>query len=188
MGGNLVGCPVALVAVLAGEPVAGVVAALAAGSAAAFVAGGRHAGGNDQRGLSPAALLIEDRQSAAAAGVAGLLASGAGFIDLGFPPDMTGLGVLFAVILLGPVPAAAVLSGAWGQFCVARVVLFACRRTPLRLMSFLSEAHDRGVLRQAGGVYQFRHNLLQDHLAAPPATAPAGRAAPRRPRPATPLP
>jgi len=45
-------------------------------------------------------------------------------------------------------------------------------------MGFLSEAHDRGVLRQAGGVYQFRHNLLQDHLAGRPPTGSADRAAP----------
>jgi hypothetical protein len=37
---------------------------------------------------------------------------------------------------------------------------------PLRLVGALREAHDRGILRQAGGYYQFRHNLLQDHLSA----------------------
>jgi hypothetical protein len=31
-------------------------------------------------------------------------------------------------------------------------------------MDFLADAYDRGVLRQAGAVYQFRHAQLQEHL------------------------
>ncbi len=31
-----------------------------------------------------------------------------------------------------------------------------------QLISFLDDAHRRGVLRQVGAVYQFRHALLQD--------------------------
>ncbi len=38
-------------------------------------------------------------------------------------------------------------------------------KLPWRLMRFLDDAHGRGVLRQAGAVYQFRHALLRDHLA-----------------------
>lgn len=38
---------------------------------------------------------------------------------------------------------------------------------PWRLWRFLDDAHRRGVLRQAGAEYQFRHALLQDHLAIP---------------------
>ncbi|MFC5103265.1 hypothetical protein [Kibdelosporangium philippinense] len=36
---------------------------------------------------------------------------------------------------------------------------------PWRLIPFLEDAHQRGVLRQNGGVYQFRHARLRDHLA-----------------------
>jgi hypothetical protein len=36
---------------------------------------------------------------------------------------------------------------------------------PWRLMRFLDEAHRRGVLRQVGPVYQFRHAYLQEALA-----------------------
>jgi len=32
-------------------------------------------------------------------------------------------------------------------------------------MAFLADAHQRGVLRQAGAVYQFRHIELQHRLA-----------------------
>jgi hypothetical protein len=37
--------------------------------------------------------------------------------------------------------------------------------TPLRLMRFLEDAHERNVLRTVGPVYQFRHARLQDRLA-----------------------
>lgn len=56
-------------------------------------------------------------------------------------------------------------AGAWGQFLLARVWLASSGRLPWRLMAFLADAHRRGVLRQAGGVYQFRHALLRDRLA-----------------------
>jgi RecA/RadA recombinase len=36
--------------------------------------------------------------------------------------------------------------------------------TPLYLMNFLDDAHERNVLRTVGPVYQFRHARLQDHL------------------------
>ena len=39
------------------------------------------------------------------------------------------------------------------------------RRLPWKLMGFLADAHRRGVLRQAGAVYQFRHIELQHRLA-----------------------
>jgi hypothetical protein len=32
-------------------------------------------------------------------------------------------------------------------------------------MPFLEDARERGVLRTVGGVYQFRHAMLQDQLA-----------------------
>jgi hypothetical protein len=38
-------------------------------------------------------------------------------------------------------------------------------RLPWRLMTFLHDAHQRGALRQTGGVYEFRHHRLQQRLA-----------------------
>ncbi|WP_372345652.1 hypothetical protein [Streptomyces sp. KL116D] len=35
-------------------------------------------------------------------------------------------------------------------------------------MAFLADAHERGVLRQAGAVHQFRHARLQGRPAAAP--------------------
>lgn len=54
----------------------------------------------------------------------------------------------------------------WPRWFVARCWLAAGGRLPWRLTAFLSDAHRRGVLRQQGAVYQFRHFELQRRLAA----------------------
>ncbi|MDC0769256.1 XRE family transcriptional regulator [Streptomyces sp. HD] len=55
---------------------------------------------------------------------------------------------------------------AWGQWLVlARIWLPLTGRLPWALVTFLDDAYQRGVLRQAGAVYQFRHARLQHHLA-----------------------
>ncbi|HEY3611475.1 MAG TPA: TIR domain-containing protein [Pseudonocardiaceae bacterium] len=54
---------------------------------------------------------------------------------------------------------------AWGQWVVlARIWLPLTGRLPWRLVAFLDDACQRGALRRAGAVYQFRHARLQDHL------------------------
>lgn len=51
-------------------------------------------------------------------------------------------------------------------FTVTTFLLAIRRRVPRDLMAFLQDAHmNRGVLRQVGAVYQFRHLDLQRHLA-----------------------
>ncbi|MFF2898615.1 helix-turn-helix domain-containing protein [Streptomyces sp. NPDC057966] len=56
-------------------------------------------------------------------------------------------------------------STAWGQWvALARVWLPLTGRLPWALITFLDDAHHRGILRQAGAVYQFRHARLQDSL------------------------
>jgi hypothetical protein len=57
-------------------------------------------------------------------------------------------------------------ASAW--FAVTRSWLAARGRLPWRLTVFLEDARRRGVLRQMGAVYQFRHARLQDHLAESP--------------------
>ncbi|MGW1713170.1 NACHT domain-containing protein [Streptomyces sp. NPDC002156] len=60
---------------------------------------------------------------------------------------------------------------AWGRFTLIRLYLVLRWRIPWNVMAFLDDAHrHRGVLRQAGSVYQFRHVDLQRHLASPAAT------------------
>jgi hypothetical protein len=58
------------------------------------------------------------------------------------------------------------LDQAWLPFVLTRIILASQRQLPRHLMSFLADAHQRGVLRQAGAVYQFRHIELQRRLAA----------------------
>jgi NACHT domain len=53
----------------------------------------------------------------------------------------------------------------WTLFRTAHVWLAVQGRLPWRLWAFLNDAHARGALRQAGTSWQFRHALLQDHLA-----------------------
>jgi MFS family permease len=111
--------------------------------------------------------------------VAGLAAGFVGGLGFGF-----WFGLRFG-LLIGLV--AALLAGlvfglvgplgetAWGAFVVARCWLALRHRLPWRLMSFLADAHQqRGVLRQAGAVYQFRHADFQHRLATRPTASPTG--------------
>ena len=54
---------------------------------------------------------------------------------------------------------------AWPRWGAARLWLAFTGRLPWALMSFLEDAHKRGILRQAGAFYQFRHVDLQRRLA-----------------------
>jgi hypothetical protein len=58
------------------------------------------------------------------------------------------------------------LETAWPRYAATRGRLALQRRLPWRLMPFLEDARQRGVLRQAGAVYQFRHIELQRRFAA----------------------
>ncbi|MFE0873326.1 NACHT domain-containing protein [Streptomyces smyrnaeus] len=58
-----------------------------------------------------------------------------------------------------------IATSAWGRYTLARIWFAATGRLPWRLMDFLREAHAKGVLRQAGGVYRFRHIELRNRLA-----------------------
>ncbi|HET8658151.1 MAG TPA: NACHT domain-containing protein [Micromonosporaceae bacterium] len=69
---------------------------------------------------------------------------------------------------------------AWGQWLVCvRLWLPATRKLPWPIITFLTDAHQRGVLRQAGGVYCYRHARLRDQLATP--QRPASESPPLRP-------
>ncbi|WP_344518758.1 NACHT domain-containing protein [Streptomyces rectiviolaceus] len=71
---------------------------------------------------------------------------------------------------------------ATGRFLLIRLYLVFRWRLPWNVMAFLDDAHrHRGVLRQVGSVYQFRHVDLQRHLLAleePPPTLSAASAPP----------
>jgi hypothetical protein len=56
------------------------------------------------------------------------------------------------------------LGNEWILYMITRLLMAIIGVTPLRLMTFLREARIRGILRQEGPVYQFRHVRLQDYL------------------------
>ncbi|MCK2212322.1 hypothetical protein MF672_000695 [Actinomadura sp. ATCC 31491] len=150
--------------------------------------------------VTPRSLLASDRAAVLAAWVAGGVPgalTGAylgGALKDGHRPELAALPVMSlppaVLALLGAIAgcglSAAGLglmahgSSAWGQFITTRVWLAARGLAPLRLMTFLQEARERGVLRQYSGFYEFRHRLLQYHLARPvlPGTAAAPEPAP----------
>ncbi|MFJ1876865.1 NACHT domain-containing protein [Streptomyces chartreusis] len=77
--------------------------------------------------------------------------------------------VWIAVLLPGVFFTLLVLTGrAWPRFVVARIWLATSGKLPWRLMTFLADARRRELLRQSGGVYQFRHIRLQETLAGEP--------------------
>ncbi|MFG1848562.1 NACHT domain-containing protein [Micromonospora carbonacea] len=107
----------------------------------------------------PLAVLRADRRTALAKAVVrgGILGvTTAALIDAG-----TGLAVAAATA------GASVLFTAWGRFGVARAWFAVRGELPWRLLAFLDDAHRRGVLRQIGGVYQFRHARLRERLLVP---------------------
>jgi hypothetical protein len=65
------------------------------------------------------------------------------------------------------------LPSASAAFAPATLALRLRGRLPLRLMSFLDDAHRLGLLRVAGTAYEFRHVELRNHLAR--RGAPSGR-------------
>ena len=83
------------------------------------------------------------------------------------PAHVTGLGpgLSYGITFGCAIAAVTMLPRAWGTYTVNRIWLALCGHLPWQLMAFLADAHHRGVLRQSGGVYQFRHARLQHHLA-----------------------
>ncbi|MFI0902761.1 NACHT domain-containing protein [Streptomyces sioyaensis] len=56
--------------------------------------------------------------------------------------------------------AATLLGSAWGSYQVSRLWFRLTGRLPWRLLSFLEDAHELGVMRQIGAVHQFRHERV----------------------------
>jgi hypothetical protein len=110
------------------------------------------------RAANPAALLREDGLVTAIWGL-GLTVG-----VTAFTMSLVGLDVSLALagIVIGLI--AGVAGSAWARFFLSRSWLALQGQLPWRLMSFLQDAHDRGVLRQVGAAYEFRHSLLREHL------------------------
>jgi hypothetical protein len=119
---------------------------------------------------TPRSVLIRDRATFRACGLIGLVGLALG---LTYGYDTPGLqDPVQAGLALGLVNAVAGGLGlafsqaSWGSYTLARCWLAASGQLPWRLLAFLEDAHERGVLRQVGAEYQFRHEHLREFLAA----------------------
>ena len=195
-----VGLALGLIAGFGGGLLAGIVYGLrvglalgVGGGAVIALVGGLAAPPADMKAeATPKSVLVRDRRTFLAVALATGLTIGA---SVGITTSAEG-GVLHGVeaglafgVAVGL--AAGSVRAVWGSFIIARCWLALHRCLPLRLNSFLSDAHlRRGVLRQAGAFYQFRHEELQRYLADQPwpvsprpAALPGCQNSPRRHRP-----
>jgi hypothetical protein len=132
-----------------------------------------------KRGISPVDALRADRDAVIYAFLLGaLIGAVIGAIN-GVTPELAGrlvyqvgrpergligagVGAVLGSAGLGMVMTA---TSAWAHFVTARVWLAVTGKTPYRLIRFLEDACELGVLRRVGAGYQFRHALLQEQLA-----------------------
>jgi hypothetical protein len=119
---------------------------------------------------SPRAVLARDRRAARVLGLTAALATLAvtwsGFVIV----RGAGAGIAYALVIglptgIGCGLGFSVLETAWPSYRLTCAWLAARGKLPFALMDFLSDANKRGVLRQTGAVYQFRHRGLQRRLA-----------------------
>jgi hypothetical protein len=114
---------------------------------------------------SPGSVLARDRRTTLVVALIPAISVGAAVgLIMGTLSATQGLGYGTAIGFL--VACAVGLDLAWLPFVLTRGLLALRHLLPRRLISFLADAHQRGVLRQAGAVYQFRHVELQRRLAA----------------------
>jgi hypothetical protein len=157
--GAAAGISIGTAVALTSSPRAGLIAGLVAASVGGFAAGleGIPAG-LAEAAAGPAELLMRDRGTCWLVAVIGGTAFGLG----------AGLGVRLPVGLAAGLTVgliAASIQASWLPFSLARLWFAGTGRLPLRLISLLRDAHKRGILRQEGGIYQFRHVELQRRLA-----------------------
>ncbi|MEU5076051.1 NACHT domain-containing protein [Streptomyces asoensis] len=76
----------------------------------------------------------------------------------------TGAAWCYGAILGAASGAAALLGSAWGTYVVSCLWFWITGRLPARLLPFLDNARELGVLRQIGTSHQFRHERLLRHL------------------------
>jgi hypothetical protein len=148
----------------------GLMAGIGPGVVAGVVAGVAGVPGDLAEPTSPRAVLARDRQVALLLGLVPGLVAGL-VVGLGFGLVSGLAGGLVAALVSGLWVGLVVglrLSArqtAWPSFMLTGGWLAFHHQLPWALTSFLADAHRRGVLRQAGAVYQFRHIELQHRLA-----------------------
>lgn len=122
----------------------------------------------------PLELLATDRRLSLGGGaVAGVLSGAAIGCLIGVEQGPL-VGLAFATVACVAIWFGGAISvTAWGQWLICgRLVLPLKGELPWRTRAFLRDAHERGVLRQSGAYYQFRHGLLQE-LYAPAEDSPS---------------
>jgi NACHT domain len=121
----------------------------------------------------PVRVLRADRQAAIAV-VLVRSALTTGLMWLCFGSDIALAYALFRAFTLPVKDVVGGFNGAAQMFTEARIWLACGRRMPWRTMTFLADAHRRGVLRRIGYTYEFRHIRLLERLASHQGSAPRG--------------
>ncbi|MEV6523765.1 hypothetical protein AB0M43_17600 [Longispora sp. NPDC051575] len=94
---------------------------------------------------------------------AALLAGTSGYQNTGSLLVAAG-GIGFGITVVLSFGSKAHAGSAWVRYQFTRSWLALTGRIPWRFISFLEDAHRRGILRQTGATYQFRHISLQEAL------------------------
>jgi hypothetical protein len=139
-------------------PVRGLAVGSITGALGGLAAGLEGAPVDLKKAVGPQAVLARDRGTFWLVGMLGALAFGLG-AAVGVRPSVGLAGGLTVGL------AAACAQASWGAFVITRFWLAMRRQSAWPLIGFLDDAHRRGVLRQAGASYQFRHTEMQHHLA-----------------------
>ena len=144
-----------------------------AGLVVGFALGIQGESGDLARAINFEAVLARDRHVAVLLMLSGLTVGLAGGLAIGLAQayqygPVNGVGIAFTLGFPAGLAVAAILSLSqtmWPSYAFARGWLALHHRLPRQLVDFLVDAHQRGVLRQVGAVYQFRHIELQHRLA-----------------------
>ncbi|MCX4966643.1 NACHT domain-containing protein [Streptomyces sp. NBC_00654] len=116
--------------------------------------------------VSPSDLLNTNRTTVLAQVLAMGLTVGLGYGTVVATINNLTLGVASGIVTGVMVAIGACTLTAWGRWVVlVRIWLPLTGRLPRAVNAFLDDAYERGVLRRAGAVYQFRHARLRDRLA-----------------------
>jgi hypothetical protein len=109
--------------------------------------------------VTPSSTLSHDRFTALLGGLGfGAVTVAAAWLSPAGPIPAVSAGLALGVVGM-------MMTAGWPWFVVTRLVLAVRGQLPWRLMAFLEDASERGVLRRNGATYQFRHARLQDFLA-----------------------
>ena len=168
--GLVLGLAFGFVVGLEAGPVPGLIVGLVAGLVAGLAVGLTGVSRDIAEAIDPRMVLARDRQ------VMLFLTFGVGLVaglGVGLAAGLTfGIGVKLAAGLAGGFViglvsglAAGLDKTRWTSYVLSRGWLAFRHQLPWPLMAFLADAHQRGVLRQAGATYQFRHLELQHRLA-----------------------